>query len=470
MSTTSPQCKEGNASTSRASATEMKDHAKSVAFASSAATVITKSVLHPLDTLKCRFQLLALSASSYSSSFTDPFFIRRTSSSSSASGSSRATLTRAMVEAAPEGGGRLSSSSSSSASSRFLSRFPFFSSSQTASTASYGGHDHRFHAWHQVRHQFKGKWGFQYLYGGLPPKLLLYVPYQTLYISTYDTTRYVLMTMDHGDTTTSSARHHAPPKAWHTVISSVSAELMSCLVRVPMEAMKMWVQSTTSQNSVVALRQLWTARHGKWIVLKGLVVPQTFIHDIPYSVCQWLAYEWLRPWARQDHPTSSRAGGTDSHLSGEQTLQQQVPKEKKGWDRADSSFSSSSSSSSSKLSSSPSPAVFSFFRTLVAGGGAGLVASVITIPLDHIRTRALVLGGERLKQLSSGGSALSRHGAPRTGVPQLRPWRIWKDIVKPVYRDGGILGFYRGGAWRVVWVTTNMALYFPIFEVLRGGR
>lgn len=321
-----------------------------MAFASSAASVITKSILHPLDTVKCRSQLLALR----------------------------------------EGCGAASSP------------LPI---------------------WRQVLLQYKGKWGLPYLYGGLPPKLLLYTPYQAIYITSYSGTQLLLR----GNENSSGGAHHPDshrPRPLHTVLASISAELASCVVRVPMEATKMWVQSTTSTNSLAALRQWISLRPSDAVAAwRILILPQTVMHDIPYSVCQWVCYETLRPWACGTTTASEHQSMTSS-------------------------------------SSSLSVGLWRFVRTFAAGGLSGLVASTLTIPLDHIRTRMLVLGGQRLREGSAVVSGSRLAAGSSRGVYQL--------VVKPIYLNGGWRGFYRGGMWRVLWTTSNMALYFPVFEVLRS--
>lgn len=370
--------------------------AQQVAIASSTATVLTKTILHPLDTLKCRFQVLSLSSSSCSG----------TSSSISSN----------------VGTQRLSSGCSS--------------------------------IWCRVHSQFKGKWGARDLYGGLPPKLLLYVPYQTTYITTYDTMQQYLQRRAAAAVARKrqqeeeaaaplsqyDARSPSPPLPLDTMTASVVAELASAFLRVPMESMKMWVQAAAAPNSLAAAhRLLFCIRHAPRAALR-LAVPQTLIHDIPYSMTQWLAYEALRPWARRGGNDTTTPTTTTASNNNSNSWQ---------WQRE----------------------VDRFLRTCAAGGGAGFAASVATIPLDHIRTRALVWSGEGFANNNSSSSKPYANNMRYTSTSRAsrHPYlRVYRDIVVPVYRSGGLRGFYRGGAWRVAWVTSNMALYFPLFELLRG--
>lgn len=458
--------------------------------------------------------------------------------------------------------------------------------------------------WHRVHEQFRGRWRIRDLYGGLPLKLICYVPYQSLYMVTYDNAIHYCqstattttsnhnkrktttgtaspsfsMECHHSSSKKSSTRVPMPATPWHTIVAAIAAEFTGCVIRVPMEATKMWVQSTVSPHSFAALKHFGECQKevphaptgrtspfctggggatprisvvgadrnnqpssggrvgtegGEKKVLSGvgsggtrtripssslslrvaysrmraLFIPQTLMHDIPYSICQWLAYEALRPWVVEQtvqqvtkssdssphqrdevpHAKESKAGvqvgvpplpagtvrvGVGGGGEGEVHFchgSSSLPTTRQEERAANPSSSGSannpnhhnlnpndsqwlhrdSSSREVKFSS------FRFFsRTAVAGGAAGFCASVLTIPLDHIRTRALVLEGQR-KRGGGCGEAMSSKST------------IWKEVIRPVYLERGISGFFRGGGWRVLWVTSNMALYFPVFEWLK---
>ncbi|RNF10278.1 mitochondrial carrier protein [Trypanosoma rangeli] len=286
-------------------------HTSSVALASAAATVFTKSFLHPLDTLKCRLQC------------------------------------------------------SSSKSLLFVWR------------------------------EYAGKWGPRYVYGGLPVKLVCYVPYQAIYMTTYNAVRDTLNPAGVGNDT-------CYVFFVHTFLAASAAELSSCIVRVPMETAKMRIQATAVPNSGAAIRQI--IHHG-FFACTRLVKAQTLLHDVPYSVIQWICYESLRPWGqslRQRHQLHEEPDGS-SRLQ---------------W------------------------YVHSFLRTFLTGGFSGLLASTITVPLDTIRTRVVVASAAN----------------PSTTV---------RSVVRDTYRRGGVAFFFRGGCTRVVWVSANMAMYFPLYEIFK---
>ncbi|KAK7196043.1 mitochondrial carrier protein-like protein [Novymonas esmeraldas] len=306
--------------------------AEMTALASSVATTVAKSVLHPLDTVKCRLQLL-----------------------------------RTDVGRTPR------------------SRLQ------------------------QLRHQYAGQWTPRHLYGGLPVKLILYVPYQATYVSSYDFAQSALR-----QSSGAAGQRDVPAAAvlWHTVAAAVFAEVVSAGLRVPMETMKMRIQSTVAADSLHAVRQL---RGQGLLSCVRLAVPQTLMHDIPYSVVQWVVYESLRPWTQQwgsrvvaEHEGGGGAAAASAGSSG-------------FWELYGASLA----------------------RTFVSGGFSGLLASALTVPLDNIRTRVVV--------------ATARH-----------PHLTVTEVVRGAYQREGVRGFVRGGGMRVLWVSLNMACYFPLFEGVRS--
>ncbi|AIN98602.1 mitochondrial carrier protein-like protein [Leishmania panamensis] len=319
-------------------------------LASSVATTVTKSVLHPLDTLKCRVQLLRTDITPP----TQPYQRYQCYPSQQPPGLLRTRL-------------------------------------------------------RQLRHQYTGQWTPGHLYGGLPVKLLFYVPYQATYVLSYNCMQHTLQGMDSEGK--DAAGHRTANYVWHTVAAAVFAEVVSAGLRVPMETMKMRIQSATAHGSFDALRQLWQQGFAS---CARLAVPQVLMHDIPYSIIQWVTYETLRPWTQQwKARLEEQKGGTELAAT------------------------SSASKSFWALYG------VELARTLLSGGLSGLLASVLTAPLDNIRTRVVV------------ATVRNRH-------------LTVTDVVRDTYQREGMRGFVRGGGMRVLWVTTNMACYFPLFESVRS--
>ncbi|TPP51268.1 Mitochondrial carrier family protein [Leishmania donovani] len=319
------------------------------ALASSVATTVAKSLLHPLDTLKCRVQLLR----------TDVPEPPPCQSYQSCTGKQSPGLLRSRLR--------------------------------------------------QLRYQYAGQWTPGHIYGGLPVKLLFYVPYQATYVSSYNFAQRTLEAA--GREGEDAACRRSKNYVWHTVASAVFAEAVSAGLRVPMETMKMRIQSAAASGSLHALRQLW--RQGLASCVR-LAVPQTLMHDIPYSIIQWVVYETLRPWTQQWKERAVQQG-----RGAELAATSAAPKS--FWTLYGAELA----------------------RTFLSGGFSGLLASVLTAPLDNIRTRVVV------------ATARDCH-------------LTVADVVRDAYQREGMRGFVRGGGMRVLWVTANMACYFPLFEGVRS--
>ncbi|KAG5478751.1 hypothetical protein LSCM1_06155 [Leishmania martiniquensis] len=320
------------------------------AVASSVATTVAKSALHPLDTLKCRMQLLRTDGASP---------LPHCQRSQCNTSQRRPALLRTRLR--------------------------------------------------QLRHQYAAQWTLGHLYGGLPVKLFFYIPYQATYVSSYNFAQRTLHGLDKAGE--GAAGHRSANYVWHTVTAAVFAEVVSAGIRVPMETMKMRIQSAAAAGSLHALRQL---RRQGFAACVRLAVPQTLMHDIPYSVIQWVVYETLRPWTQQWKTRVEKPVGG-----------------------AELTQSSSMSTSFWALYGAE------LARTFLSGGFSGLLASALTVPLDNIRTRVVV------------ATACARDSSV-------------SDVVRDAYQREGMRGFVRGGGMRVLWVTANMALYFPLFEGVRA--
>jgi solute carrier family 25 S-adenosylmethionine transporter 26 len=112
-----------------------------------------------------------------------------------------------------------------------------------------------------------------HVYRGLFPKLLLYSPYQALYMGSYTWFRDKLRDL---------------PGFLAYPVAGVFADLASCPVRLPMEVLKQRMQA----GRISSLHEVATS----WSTMRSLVSfrlfrAQTLLHDIPYGIVQWSVYE-----------------------------------------------------------------------------------------------------------------------------------------------------------------------------------
>eukprot|EP00746_Dinoflagellata_sp_MGD_P024238 gnl/MRDRNA2_/MRDRNA2_156833_c0_seq1.p1 gnl/MRDRNA2_/MRDRNA2_156833_c0~~gnl/MRDRNA2_/MRDRNA2_156833_c0_seq1.p1 ORF type:complete len:287 (+),score=31.84 gnl/MRDRNA2_/MRDRNA2_156833_c0_seq1:132-992(+) len=124
-----------------------------------------------------------------------------------------------------------------------------------------------------------GVWALRGIYRGFLLKIMLYSPYQAVYMAAYTRSRDILLeVLPNGHT------------AGIYMVAGVTAEVTASIIRLPMEVMKVRCQTGVYQSS-------WQAV-GSFISNPGsfykMLVPQTFLHDCPFSACSWLVFESLR--------------------------------------------------------------------------------------------------------------------------------------------------------------------------------
>lgn len=95
--------------------------------------------------------------------------------------------------------------------------------------------------------------------------------------------------------------------------------------------------------------------------------------------------------------------------------------------------------------------------TALSASVSGSIASVVTTPIDVVKTRVMLSAGERAAvEMGSGGQRDSKSSIRGT-------WAVGKQIVK----DEGARGLFRGGMIRSVWTAVSLSLYLGLYE---GGR
>lgn len=266
--------------------------------------------------------------------------------------------------------------------------------------------------------QYQGQWGPSYLYAGLPIKLALYAPYQSLYMSAYTYTKTILYHYELSAPSPSSddlrllangtsRPRVVPNKSLEALCGSVAAEFACAGIRVPMEAIKMRLQASVATNTKTAANDLW--QHGIRKVSR-LFVPQTLCHDLPYSITQWMMYEHLRPV-----------------LHAKAKVLTDESERRRGVIDANSRFRWWMGKTA----------------TFLTGASSGLVTGIVTVPLDVVKTRVVV----------------ESHGTGKVAG--------FFHTGREIIRKEGVSSLMRGGAWRVLWITSNSACFFPVFEAVK---
>lgn len=242
-----------------------------------------------------------------------------------------------------------------------------------------------------------------------------------------------------------------PPAALVHALSSGMAELASCLVLTPAEVIKQNAQMiqkkskgkgsgggskvSSASTSLQAFRMLAHAEGG---AARRLLSGYTALaaRNLPFTALQFPMFEAMRVrlrqrWASMDSSDPTRR----NHL---------------------------------------------FFVGAVNGlsaGASGAIAAIVTTPTDVVKTRMMLSpygdagGGESGKKPDGKidvGNKDDRRSPPkgkRLSAPQL---------ARLIYREHGIRGLFRGGAFRAGWTFIGSGLYLGTYEVakayLRGDR
>jgi len=139
-----------------------------------------------------------------------------------------------------------------------------------------------------IEGQFRGMWTFAGMYRGLVPKIVLYTPYQAVYMAAYvelrDRYMVPLASVPGG-------------RAVAYMAAGASAEITASLVRLPMEVAKLRLQLGVYNSTWHAARQFLTRPRDFY----GNFVQQTLAHDCVFSACSWLCYETGRQWLFAQH-------------------------------------------------------------------------------------------------------------------------------------------------------------------------
>lgn len=139
--------------------------------------------------------------------------------------------------------------------------------------------------------EFRHLQGLRGVYRGVVPKLLLYSPYQAVYMSAYVTARDKLLQgpRPFGDSPLSF------------VAAGMLAEVAGAAIRLPMEVSKLRLQLGAYRNTWHAFKDLMM-NPGQ--LMRGFV-PQTLMHDCSYSACGWFIFESGRQWLFSMRGTSN---------------------------------------------------------------------------------------------------------------------------------------------------------------------
>ena len=186
------------------------------------------------------------------------------------------------------------------------------------------------------------------LWSGLRPSLLMTVPANVIYFSAYEHIRIAIA---------SDGRRGSEDVA--PVIAAAGAKLLASTATAPLELMRTRMQADRAfaQEGIVGGATALVRREGLSALFKGL--GPTLIRDVPFSCVYWLGYERLKLLF-----VESQSKPLHPHPHQHQHV--------------------------------------SFSASFVAGGLAGAAATLLTMPLDVVKTRMQVAGVAQVAGVVSG--------------------------------------------------------------------
>ncbi|KAI2790177.1 hypothetical protein POX_d05683 [Penicillium oxalicum] len=224
---------------------------------------------------------------------------------------------------------------------------------------------------------------------------------------------------------------HSLPSPIINAIASSSAEAVSCFMLTPAEVLKQNAQMVQSNHKaqptdVSAMRQVlarfkghpWKLWHGYFALLG---------RNLPSTAIQFPLFEYIRS---KVIARSQRRKGAESSRD---------------------KWGNHAQSQSERLMERAGLTAFS-------ASISGSVASIITTPIDVIKTRVMLSASDTTAEESKFAEQSRPRASNKKGT-----WAVGKQI----FRDEGIRGLFRGGAIRSVWTALSLSLYLGLYE---GGR
>ncbi|KAL4905842.1 hypothetical protein BDW74DRAFT_13466 [Aspergillus multicolor] len=271
---------------------------------------------------------------------------------------------------------------------------------------------------------------FRGLYQGVVSVVLSTIPASGAFFTTYETCKSTITSAQ--QSTTSPFLQSIPAPAINA-LSSSAGEMVSCLLLTPAEVIKQNAQVINNANPSssntqeqgrggsrsVTLQVLSRFRQHPWKLWSGYSA--LVGRNLPFTGINFPIFEAVKGWlVERRHRQQGYTGVNNQSKTGPE-VQEPV------YERA--------------------------VLTGIAASVSGSIASVITTPIDVVKTRMMLAA-------SGGDSAAGGKDVPK------EQGSVW-GVGKKIFRDEGVKGLFRGGAIRVVWTAVSLSIYLSMYE---GGR
>ncbi|KAL3460674.1 mitochondrial carrier domain-containing protein [Aspergillus heterothallicus] len=275
---------------------------------------------------------------------------------------------------------------------------------------------------------------FRGLYQGVFSVVLSTIPASGAFFTTYENVKAAF---------NKSKQSHSLPTPVINALSSSAGESVSCLLLTPAEVIKQNAQvinnahtdtsiissgrtgTGAKRSGSVTLQVLHRFKSRPWKLWSGYSA--LLGRNLPFTGLNFPIFEFVKAElikSRRRHHSDLRLDMSSTGKSG---------REKGG------------------VGGKEEPVFERAVLTGIAASISGSIASVVTTPIDVVKTRMMLAA-------SNDGSGI--------GPEAKRVGSIW-SVGNEIFRKEGMKGLFRGGAIRVVWTAVSLSIYLSIYE---GGR
>ncbi|KAL5045737.1 hypothetical protein BDW71DRAFT_74259 [Aspergillus fruticulosus] len=277
---------------------------------------------------------------------------------------------------------------------------------------------------------------FRGLYQGVVSVVLSTIPASGAFFTTYET---VKSTFNRTKQASTSPFLQSVPAPAINALSSSAGEMVSCLLLTPAEVIKQNAQVINNAPSAnnpgkskqggpsVTLQVLTRFKQQPWKLWSGYSA--LVGRNLPFTGINFPIFEAVKGYLverrHQLQGYTDHSGGAWKETETKEGDQEPV------YERA--------------------------VLTGIAASISGSIASVITTPIDVVKTRMMLA--------ASGSDSPSGSTSGEKEVPK-KLGSVW-TVGKQIFRDEGAKGLFRGGSIRVVWTAVSLSIYLSMYE---GGR
>ncbi|KAL4935450.1 hypothetical protein BDV06DRAFT_128494 [Aspergillus oleicola] len=289
---------------------------------------------------------------------------------------------------------------------------------------------------------------FRGLYQGVVSVVLSTIPASGAFFTTYET---VKSTLNNITSNSTSPYLKAVPAPVINGLSSSAGEIVSCFLLTPAEVLKQNAQvankTTTSSSSTdtvkgkaksnVTLEVLSRFRSHPWRLWSGYSA--LVGRNLPFTGLNFPIFEAVKGYLVRRR------------------------REKLGYDVDPSQGSSSGQNrgGGEGKGASEEPVFERAVLTGVAASISGSIASVVTTPIDVVKTRMMLAASAGVNTSPGSGS-----GSGSSASAVSKGESAW-SVGRQIFRNEGGRALFRGGAIRVVWTAVSLSIYLSMYE---GGR